>query len=84
MRRQGLRYVTGCPPLLPVSCLVRRVDVVGVIGAGLAYAASGWGHRRIAQQLGRPAGTVRGWMRQAGVAGSQCCSCALGGYGVEH
>lgn len=50
--------------LLPVGCLARRADVVGVIGVGLAYAASGWGHRRIAQRLGRPAGTVRGWMRR--------------------
>lgn len=50
--------------LLPVSALVRRVDVVGVIGAGLAFAAAGWGYRRIAERLGRPEGTVRGWLRR--------------------
>jgi len=27
-------------------------------------AAAGWGHRRIAARLGRPAGTVRGWVRR--------------------
>jgi hypothetical protein len=50
--------------LLPVSCLVRRADVVGVIGEALACAARGWGHRRIAERLGRPASTVRGWLRR--------------------
>lgn len=50
--------------LLPVSCLLRRADAVGVIGAALAHAASGWGHRRIAVRLGCPAATVRGWLRR--------------------
>jgi hypothetical protein len=50
--------------LLPVSALVRRADVAVVIGAGLALAATGWGHRRIAARLGRPTATVRGWMRR--------------------
>jgi hypothetical protein len=50
--------------LLPVDVLVRRPDVVGVIGAGLGFAAGGWGHRRIAARLERPAGTVRGWVRR--------------------
>lgn len=50
--------------LLPVSCLARRADVVAVIGAALGHAALGWGHRRIAERLGRPAGTVRGWLRR--------------------
>jgi hypothetical protein len=50
--------------LLPVSCLARRADVVAVIGAALGQAAAGWGHRRIAERLGRPAGTVRGWLRR--------------------
>jgi hypothetical protein len=52
--------------LLPVSCLVRRADVVVVIGEALACAAAGWGHRRIAERLGRPATTVRGWLRRFG------------------
>jgi transposase-like protein len=44
--------------------LVRRADVVGVIGAALVRAARGWGHRRIAERLGRPPATVRGWVRR--------------------
>jgi hypothetical protein len=50
--------------LLPVSCLVRRADVVGVIGEALVCAARGWGHRRIAERLDRPTTTVRGWLRR--------------------
>jgi hypothetical protein len=50
--------------LLPVSVLVRRADTVAVIGAALARAAEGWGHRRVAERLGRPASTVRGWLRR--------------------
>lgn len=50
--------------LLPVSALVRRADVVEVIGVGLALAVSGWGHLRIGERLGVPAGTVRGWLRR--------------------
>ncbi len=41
--------------LLPVSVLARRADVVSVIGAALAGAAAGLGHRPIAELLGRPA-----------------------------
>jgi hypothetical protein len=54
----------GTHVLLPVSALLRRADVVEVIGAGLGWAATGWGHRRIAVRLGRPAATVRGWLRR--------------------
>ena len=50
--------------LLPVNALCRRADEAGVIGAGLVLAAAGWGHRRIADRLGRPAATARGWMRR--------------------
>jgi hypothetical protein len=50
--------------LLPVSVLVRRADAATVIGAALVLAASGLGHRLIAQRLGRPAATVRGWLRR--------------------
>jgi hypothetical protein len=50
--------------LLPVDCLVRRADVAVVIGAGLVLAAAGWGYRGIAARLGRPAATVRGWLRR--------------------
>ena len=50
--------------LLPVNALVRRADEAVVIGAGVVLAAAGWGDRRIAARLDRPAGTVRGWVRR--------------------
>jgi hypothetical protein len=50
--------------LLPVSVLVRRADVVEVVGAGLVLKASGFGWRRVAERLGRPGATVRGWLRR--------------------
>jgi hypothetical protein len=50
--------------LLPVLLLVRRADTAVVIGAGLEAKACGGGHRRIAELLGRPPGTVRGWLRR--------------------
>ena len=49
--------------LLAVSCLVRRADGVEVIGAALVAKAAGVGHRPVAARLGRPASTVRGWLR---------------------
>ena len=49
--------------LLGLSCLLRRADGVEVIGAALAAKAAGAGHRPIAARLGRPASTVRGWLR---------------------
>jgi len=49
--------------LLAVSCLLRRADAVEVIGAALRMKAAGKGHRRIAEGFGRPASTVRGWLR---------------------
>ena len=58
---------TGCGAthvLLPVLLLVRRADTAAVIGAGLTAKATGAGHRLIAALLGRPPGTVRGWLRR--------------------
>lgn len=52
--------------LLPVTVLVRRADTAVVIGAALEAKATGAGHRRIAARLGRPAETVRGWLRRFG------------------
>ena len=49
--------------LLAVSCLVRRADAVEAIGAAVRAKARGQGHRPIAARLGRPASTVRGWLR---------------------
>jgi hypothetical protein len=57
----GLSHV-----LLPVFALVRRADVAEVIGAALAAKASGAGVRTIAERLGRPVETVRGWLRRFG------------------
>jgi hypothetical protein len=50
--------------LLPLVALLRRADAVAVIGTALALKAAGLGHRRIAARLGRPAATVRGWLRR--------------------
>ena len=47
--------------LLPDVCLLRRRDTVEVIGAAV-LASSGAGYRRVAEQLGRPAETVRDWL----------------------
>ena len=50
--------------LLPVVLLAGRADTAAVIGAGLTAKATGAGHRLIAALLGRPAETVRGWLRR--------------------
>jgi hypothetical protein len=59
---------TGCGSthvLLPVTALLRRADAAAVIVSALAAkAARRIGFRRIAVQLGRPAETVRGWLRR--------------------
>lgn len=52
--------------LLTQAWLLRRADAVVVIGAALEAKASGAGHRPIATRLGRPASTVRGWLRRFG------------------
>jgi hypothetical protein len=50
--------------LLPAWCLSRRAGEGEVIGAALQAAAGGEGYRKIAAGLGRPASTVRGWLRR--------------------
>lgn len=58
---------TGCGAthvLLSVVALLRRADTAEVIGAALAAKARGAGFRRIAASVGRPAETVRGWLRR--------------------
>lgn len=60
---------TGCGRthvLLPASVLLRRADAVTVIGAALLAKTAGCGHRRVAELVGRPATTVRGWLRRIG------------------
>ena len=50
--------------LLGVDLAARRADTAEVIASAIvAKAASGAGHRVIAAWLGRPASTVRGWLR---------------------
>ncbi len=49
--------------LLPAWCLARRADAGEVIGLALEAKAAGVGHRAVAGWLGRPASTVRGWLR---------------------
>lgn len=57
--------------LLPVAALSRRADLAEVIGAALAAKATGGGLRAIAVMLGRPADTVRGWLRRFTVRAAQ-------------
>jgi len=52
--------------LLPSWCVPRRGHGVEVVATALAGRLGGRGHRGIAQQLGVPAGTVRGWLRRIG------------------
>ena len=51
--------------MLPVTALLRRADAGEVIVAALvAKSVRRVGFRRIAAELGRPAETVRGWLRR--------------------
>ena len=60
--------------LLPDVLVTGRVDLASVIGWALEARAAGVGHRPIAEQLGVPAATVRGWLRCA-------VGCGAGGAG---
>lgn len=51
--------------LLPAWCVPGRSDDAETIGVALLAAARGHGHHSIAERLGRPATTVRGWLRAA-------------------
>jgi hypothetical protein len=62
-RRAACRGCGRTHVLLPVTLLSRRCDEAAVIGAALEAKAGGAGHRPIASMLGRPASTVRGWLR---------------------
>jgi hypothetical protein len=53
--------------LLPTISLVRRADLVEVIGLALALRAAGWGQRPIAAVVGVPRSTVRGWLARFAV-----------------
>lgn len=63
-RRARCRGCAGTHVLLADSALLRRRDGVEVIGAAIEAKARGEGHRQIAQRLGVPKDTVRGWLRR--------------------
>lgn len=50
--------------LIRTDTLLRRRDLVEVIGAALVAKATGIGHRRAAAMVGVPPSTVRGWLRR--------------------
>jgi len=58
--------------------LLRRADAVTVIGVALLAKASGWGHRRIADLVERPASTVRGWLRRIGAVADRVLAVLAG------
>jgi hypothetical protein len=62
-RRARCRECGATHVLLPAWCLARRADAGEVIGLALEAWAAGQGHRPVAAVLGRPASTVRGWLR---------------------
>jgi hypothetical protein len=62
-RRAYCRRCEGTHVLLPAWTVPRRRDSAEVIGEALLAKAQGAGHRTIAARLGRPPGTVRGWLR---------------------
>jgi hypothetical protein len=63
-RRAKCRACAVTHVLLPDLCLLRRRDEVAVIGTALEAKARGRGHRPIAEVLGVPKDTVRGWLRR--------------------
>ncbi|MDN5769210.1 MAG: hypothetical protein L0H78_25850 [Humibacillus sp.] len=70
-RRARCSSCRGTHVLLAQAWLWRRADAVSVIGAALEAKAAGAGHRSIAARLGRPACTVRGWLRRFTVRAEQ-------------
>lgn len=70
-RRARCRSCKGTHVLLDDVALARRVDVVAVIGTAMLAAARGAGFRRAAELIGRPATTVRGWLRRARAAAAR-------------
>ncbi len=63
-RRSRCAACRGTHVLLEVRLAGRRADAAEVIAAAIeAKTVLGWGHRKIAAGCGRPASTVRGWLR---------------------
>ena len=63
-RRARCRSCLVTHVLLPVVMFSRRGYSAAVIVSALAGKAAGCGYRPIAERLGVPAGTVRGWLRR--------------------
>ena len=63
--------------LSPSWLVPRRRDGAEVIGEALRLAALGVGHRVIARRLGRPPGTVRGWLRAGRRRAQSLRACAI-------
>jgi hypothetical protein len=64
-RRVRCRACGRTHVLVPTRSYPRRPDTVEAVGVALLAAADGLGHRRVAERVGRPATTVRGWLRRA-------------------
>lgn len=63
-RRARCGGCSGTHVLLTMELASRRADEAAVIAEAVeAKTTTGAGHRRIAARLGRPASTVRGWLR---------------------
>jgi hypothetical protein len=77
-RRARCRLCCSTHVLLPDGVLARRVDTVGVIGSALTHGAAGGGHRKVAEAVGRPASTVRGWLRRFRAAAARVAAHFLG------
>jgi transposase-like protein len=85
--RDGVRSVTprralcaGCDAthvLSPLWSVPRQRDGAEVIGEALLLTVRGEGHRRIARRLGRPPGTVRGWVRAARARAESLRACGV-------
>jgi Domain of unknown function (DUF6431) len=75
-RRARCRACETTHVLAPAWLVPRRRDATEVIGEALRLAAGGVGHRVIARRVGRPAGTVRGWLRASRLRAADLRACA--------
>ena len=71
-RRACCRACGATHVLSPAWSVLRRRDGAEVIGEALRLAAGGHGHRWTAGRVGRPPGTVRGWLRSFRARAEPC------------